>query len=198
LLKNNGFQGTSPTLAAYAAVGGTTLTRDTANPLSSAITSSLKVSVPSGTTGFVGFSNAGYNGVPVTAQEYACYFFVKGAYSGTITLSLVGASSGIVYASENITVTSTASEFTYVNTSFSSTQSPDGNNVWQLTFDGSKVAGGALWFSLVQLFPVTYHTRYNGIRLDVGNFLEAMNPSFLRFPGGNNLYVVLTFQERSC
>lgn len=29
--------------------------------------------------------------------------------------------------------------------------------------------------------------RFNGIRADVGNFLEAMGPSFLRFPGGNNL-----------
>jgi alpha-N-arabinofuranosidase len=132
----------------------------------------------------------------VTAQEYVSYFFVNGAYSGTITLSLIGASSGVVYASENITVTSTASKFTSVETSFLSTQSPDGNNVWQLTFDGSQVAGGALWFSLVQLFPATYHARYNGIRLDVGNFLEDINPSFLRFPGGNNLWVLLLFLQR--
>jgi alpha-N-arabinofuranosidase len=126
-------------------------------------------------------------------------------------LSLVGASSGIVYGSENITVNSVAGSFTSVETGFLSTGSPDGNNVWQLTFDGSTAAGGALWFSLVQLFPVTYHARfvciflvlyrlvdnfrYNGIRLDVGNFLEDMNPSFLRFPGGNNLWVFPTCQQ---
>jgi alpha-N-arabinofuranosidase len=74
-------------------------------------------------------------------------------------LSLVGSSSGIVYAAQNVTVQSTSSGFTYVSTTYPSSQSPDGNNVWQLTFDGSKVAGGALWFSLVQLFPVTYHQR---------------------------------------
>ncbi|KAF8860525.1 glycoside hydrolase family 51 protein [Acephala macrosclerotiorum] len=187
LLKNNGFQGTSPTISPYGSVGGTTITRDTSTPLTSAITSSLEVSVPSGTTGYVGFSNAGYNGVPVNLDTYANYFWVKGAYSGIVTLELVGASSGTVYASQNLTITSVAGNFTYIATTFASTQSPDGNNVWQLTFDGSKVAGGSLWFALPQLFPVTYHARYNGIRLDVGNFLEAMNPSFLRFPGGNNL-----------
>jgi len=159
LLKNNGFQGTSPGLTAYAAVGGTTLTQDTANPLSSAITSSLKVSVPSGTTGQVGFSNSGYNGVPVNSDTYANYFWIKGTYSGTVTLELVGASSGIVYASKTVTVASNSSSFTYYETTYTSSQSPDGNNVWQLTFNGSEVAGSALYFGLVQLFPVTYHQR---------------------------------------
>jgi alpha-N-arabinofuranosidase len=187
MLKNNGFQGNSPGLTAYAAVGGVTISQDTATPLSTAITSSLKVSVPAGTTGQVGFSNSGYEGVPVNADTYANYFWMKGTYSGTVTLSLVGASSGIVYANKSITVASTSSSFTYYETTYPVTQSPDGNNVWQLTFDGSKVAGSALWFDLVQLFPVTFHERYNGIRNDVGNFLQAIEPSFLRFPGGNNL-----------
>lgn len=92
-----------------------------------------------------------------------------------------------MYASKNVTVASVAASFTYVDTTFASTQIPDGNNVRQLTFDGSKVAGSSLWFSLPQLFGVTYHARYNGIRMDVGNFLAAIKPSFLRFPGGNNL-----------
>ncbi|KAE9362634.1 glycoside hydrolase family 51 protein [Stipitochalara longipes BDJ] len=187
LLKNNGFQGTSPTLAAYTAVGGTTLTLDTAVPLTSAITKTLKVTVPSGTTSLAGFSNAGYSGVPVNADTYQSYFWIKGIYSGTITISLIGSSSGIVYGTSNVTVTSTAGSWKYVTITFESSQSPDGDNVWQLTFDGEKVEGGSLWFGLVQLFPVTYHERFNGIRADVGNFLEAMAPSFLRFPGGNNL-----------
>lgn len=162
---------------------------DTTVPLTSAITKTLKVTVPSGTTGSVGFSNSGYSGVPVNADTYQSYFWVKGSYTGTITISLVGSSSGIVYGSSDITVTSTAAKFTYVTTTFASSQSPGGDNVWQLTFDGSKVAGSSLWFGLVQLFPVTYHERFNGIRADVGNFLEAIGPSFLRFPGGNNLSV---------
>ncbi|KAK6607674.1 alpha-n-arabinofuranosidase a [Botrytis cinerea] len=187
LLRNNGFQGTNPGLTAYAAVGGTNLTVDTANPLTKALPRSLKVSVPSGTTGQVGFSNAGYLGVPVNADTYANYFWIKGSYSGSVTLSLVGVASGTVYATKTITVNSVATSFTYYETTYQSTQAPDGNNVWKLTFDGAKVAGSALNFGLPQLFPVTFHKRYNGIRNDVGNFLQALEPSFFRFPGGNNI-----------
>jgi hypothetical protein len=32
-------------------------------------------------------------------------------------------------------------------------------------------------------------TSYNGLREDVASFLAEIEPSFLRFPGGNNLYV---------
>ncbi|KAJ3103306.1 hypothetical protein HK100_004229 [Physocladia obscura] len=188
LLRNNGFQGSSQSLLAYAAVGsGASISIDTSTALSSAIKSTLKVSVVAGTTGYVGFSNEGYLGVPVNADTYSNYFWMKGAYSGTIILELVGNYSGTVYASKNISVTTSADEFSYFNTSYASTQSPDGSNVWRLRFDASKVSGSAIWFSLPQLFPSTYHGRSNGLRQDVGNFLEAMNPTFLRFPGGNNL-----------
>lgn len=159
MLRNNGFQGTNPGLTAYAAVGGTTLTVDTANPLTSALPSSLKVTVPSGTSGQVGFTNAGYLGVPVNDDTYANYFWIKGAYSGAVTLSLVGVSSGTVYASKTIRVNSVATSFTYYETTYTSTQAPDGNNVWKLTFDGAAVAGNALYFGLPQLFPVTFHER---------------------------------------
>jgi alpha-N-arabinofuranosidase len=144
----------------------------------------------------VGFSNSGYNGltnatagIPVNDDTYASYFWMKGAYSGIINLKLVGAASGIVYASQNVTVTSTASAFSYHElTNWKSTQSPDGNNLWVLTFDSSLVASGeSLWFGLPQLFGVTYHDRYNGLRKDIATFLEQIGGSFLRFPGGNNM-----------
>jgi alpha-L-arabinofuranosidase len=147
-------------LTAYAAVGDVTLSVDSANPLTTAITSSLKVSVPSGTTGQVGFSNSGYLGVPVNDETYANYFWMKGDYSGSVTLQLVGVSSGTVYASNTIRVDSVSTHFTYYQTTYASAQAPDGNNTWTLTFDGASVAGGALYFDLVQLFPVTYHARF--------------------------------------
>ncbi|KAL7650490.1 hypothetical protein ACMYSQ_010272 [Aspergillus niger] len=187
VLRNNGFQGDDPGLTAYSAVGNVTISQDTANPLSSAITSTLKVAVPSGATGYVGFANEGYDGVPVLGTDYDNYFYMKGDYSGTVNLRLVGNSSGIIYADHNITVASTRSNFTYYETSFSSSVSADAHNVWQLRFDASKVAGSSLNFGLVQLFPPTYNSRYNGLRDDVASFLADIKPSFLRFPGGNNL-----------
>ena len=147
-------------MTAYKAVGGVTISQDTSNPLSSAINSSLKVSVPSGTTGWVGFANTGYLGVPVIETTYQTYFWIKGDYSGTINLRLVGTVSGIVYASQNITVDSVSSEFTYHETAFTSSTSPDGNNEWELLFEGSKVEDSSLNFGLVQLFPPTFHARY--------------------------------------
>lgn len=159
MLRNNGFQGDDPGLTAYSAVGDVTISQDTSEPLSSAITSSLKVSVPSGATGYVGFANEGYDGVPVLDATYDNYFYMKGDYSGTVNLRLVGNSSGIVYADHNITVASTTSNFTYYETSFTSSVSADANNVWQLRFDASKVAGSSLNFGLVQLFPPTYNSR---------------------------------------
>ncbi|GAT21099.1 LOW QUALITY PROTEIN: alpha-L-arabinofuranosidase E [Aspergillus luchuensis] len=151
VLRNNGFQGDDPGLTAYSAVGNVTISQDTANPLSSAITSTLKVAVPSGATGYVGFANEGYEGVPVLGTDYDNYFYMKGDYSGTVNLRLVGNSSGIIYADHNITVDSTSTNFTYYETSFSSSVSADAHNVWQLRFDASKVAGSSLNFGLVQL-----------------------------------------------
>jgi alpha-N-arabinofuranosidase len=147
-------------LTAYAAVGGTTIARDTTIPLYTAITSSLKITVPSGSTSYVGFSNSGYGGVEVNLDTYANYFWIKGAYSGIVQLQLVGSTSGIIYAIQNLTITSVTSEFTYIVTKFTSLQSPDRNNVWRLLFDGSQVAGSSLWFSLPRLFGVTYFARF--------------------------------------
>ncbi|KAL4895282.1 glycoside hydrolase superfamily [Aspergillus ambiguus] len=160
---------------------------DNINPVSDAITSSLQVQVMPYETKFVGFSNSGYNGIPVVNATYRCEFWILGAYSGPITLQLVGSSSGIVYANKNISVDSFFGEFTRYETYFNSSASPDGNNEWRLLFDGSKADGGSLNFGLPQLFPPTYHSRDNGLREDVAIVLEQIKPSFLRFPGGNNL-----------
>jgi len=182
--------------------------------LSTAITRSLKVSVPAGATGQVGFANAGYLGVPVNADTYANYFWVKGNYTGPVTLSLYGPS-GKVYANKTLTITSNSNAFTYYETTYASTQSYESNNAWKLNFNASLVAGSALYFDLIQLFPITYHSRYapspkncssferhsltclryNGLRKDVATYLEQINPSFLRFPGGNNMYTCKNNQQ---
>lgn len=159
LLQNNGFQGPNITLVAYDAIGDATLAVDTENPLSTAITRSLKVSVPEGASGEVGFSNAGYWGIPVNEDEYWNSFYIKGDYTGPITLRLVGAASGTVYASNTINVVSNSSEFSYIETKYTANQAPDGNNLWTLTFNASSVAGSELYFDLFQLFHSTFNNR---------------------------------------
>ncbi|KAJ3347640.1 hypothetical protein HDU83_001906 [Entophlyctis luteolus] len=142
LLQSNGFQGSNPSLAAFAAVGdGVSLSIDTSTPLSTAITRTLKVSIAHGVSGLVGFSNGGYGGVPVNYDTYRTSFWIRGAYNGTVLVELVGNSTGIVYGASTVNVTSDASSYSQFSTSFASSQSPDGNNVWRLRFDGAQVAG---------------------------------------------------------
>lgn len=83
---------------------------------------------------------------------------MKGDYNGNVTLSLYGPS-GTVYASNTIAVTSNSSAFSHFETTYTSSQSYESNNAWKLTFDAGAVAGSALYFDLVQLFPTTYKTR---------------------------------------
>ncbi|KAJ5175314.1 uncharacterized protein N7482_001191 [Penicillium canariense] len=187
LLQNNGFQGSSLGMTSYAPVGDAQISRDTSKPVSTAIKSSLSVSVPEDATSYVGFANTGYNGVPVMNTTYNTSFWMMGDYSGAINIQLLGSHSGIVYADHNLTVQSTAAKFTQFSTTFDSKPSPDGDNEWHLTFDGSKVAGSSLSFGYIQLFPPTYHDRENGLRKDLATVLAEVNPTVLRFPGGNNI-----------
>ncbi|KAJ5580827.1 Glycoside hydrolase superfamily [Penicillium hetheringtonii] len=187
LLQNNGFQGSSLGMTSYAPVGDVKITRDTSEPVSEAIKSSLRVDVPDKTTEYVGFANTGYKGIPVTNSTYRSSFWMKGDYSGIVHLQLVGSRNGIIYASHNLTVNSTSSQFVQYKTSFNSTQSHDGDNEWHLTFNGSKVAGDSLNFGYIELFPPTYHDRENGLRDDLATVLDKANLTFLRFPRGNNI-----------
>ncbi|KAK0644732.1 putative alpha-L-arabinofuranosidase A [Lasiodiplodia hormozganensis] len=187
LLRNNGFQGDDQTLTAYGAVGDTTLSVDSGNPLTSAIPHSLAVAVPDGSTGQVGFSNEGYWGILVNADVYFSSFFIKGDYSGQVTIKLVGKDSGTEYASHSIDVSSNGGAYTYYQCNFPVKQAPDGNNLWTLTFDGGKTAGSTLHFDLVTLYPTTFHNRPNGLQPAIANVLDDMGGTFLRFPGGNNL-----------
>ena len=143
--------------------------------------------MPEGVTDYVGFANTGYNGIPVHNQTYNSSFWMMGNYSGIINLQLIGSHSGIVYADHNLTVNSTDSGFTQFKTSFASTSSPDGDNEWHLTFDGSKTAGSSLNFGYIQLFMPTHHERENGLREDLAKVIQKAEPKFLRFPGGNNI-----------
>ncbi|KAJ5730448.1 uncharacterized protein N7483_004956 [Penicillium malachiteum] len=187
ILRNNGLQGTAPDLTAWGAVGDATIAIDFDNPLTTAIPHTLRLDVASGTSGTVGVTNTGYWGIPVDGSEHQTYFWIKGDISGDITASLVGNGTGTIYGSTSIPVSSTSDNFTYVDASLSTEKAPNGDVYFELSLDGAEVAGSSLYFGLVQLFPTTYKDRYNGLQPRIANVLEAVEASFLRFPGGNNL-----------
>lgn len=44
---------------------------------------------------------------------------------------------------------------------------------------------GEVWFDMISMFPEnTFRNRENGMRKDLGEMLEELQPKFLRFPGG--------------
>ncbi|OJZ92932.1 glycoside hydrolase family 51 protein [Aspergillus luchuensis CBS 106.47] len=187
LLQNPGLQGTTPNLTAWAAVGDATIAIDGDSPLTSAIPSTIKLDVADDATGAVGLTNEGYWGIPVDGSEFQSSFWIKGDYSGDITVRLVGNYTGTEYGSATITHTSTADNFTQASVKFPTTKAPDGNVLYELTVDGSVAAGSSLNFGYLTLFGETYKRRENGLKPQLANVLADMKGSFLRFPGGNNL-----------
>lgn len=159
MLQNNGFQGSSPDLTAYKPIGHTKIKLDTENPVSQAINASLQVSVPLNATGFVGFANTGYKGIPVVEQTYSTSFWVQGKYDGTVRVQLVGVKTGEVYSSQDLTVNSEDTKFQKFSATLQSRASPDGDNDWRVLVDARKAKGKSLNFGLVELFPPTYHGR---------------------------------------
>ncbi|OGM40793.1 alpha-N-arabinofuranosidase A [Aspergillus bombycis] len=187
LLRNNGLQGSNPDLTAWAAVGDATIAVDTQNPLTEAIPHSLKLDVKQGASGAVGFTNEGYWGVPVDGSEFLNTFWIKGDFSGDITVRLVGNNTGTEYGSTKISQSSNSGNFTQVTAKIPTKKAPDGAVLYELTLDGASVGGSSLNFGLFELFPQTYKSRSNGLKPQVAQPLADMKGSFLRFPGGNNL-----------
>ncbi|KAL4809877.1 glycoside hydrolase superfamily [Aspergillus unguis] len=186
LLRNNGFQGANPGLVGYKSVGQTEIMRSL-TPVSPAIQSSLAVLARGDAEGLVGFANIGYDGVPVDDALYRTSFYMKGDYEGPVVLRLVGTENGTVYGSRNLTVTSSKQTWEKHQTTIEAKASDVGANEWQVLFDAAIAKGKILKFGLVELFPPTFNNRSNGLRADIAQVVADLNPSFLRFPGGNNL-----------
>ncbi|PYI01093.1 Arabinosidase A [Aspergillus sclerotiicarbonarius CBS 121057] len=187
MLQNPGLQGTTPNLTAWAPVGDATIAIDGNNPLTAAIPSTIKLEVSENATGAVGLTNEGYWGIPVDGTESQSSFWIKGDYSGNITIRLVGNYTGIEYGSTTFTHTSTAHNFTQATAKFPTTKAPDGNVLYELTVDGSVAAGSSLNFGYLTLFGETYKSRENGLKPQIAKVLADVKGSFLRFPGGNNI-----------
>ena len=124
----------------------------------------------------------------VQVQPYNGSFWVKGAYNGSFTASLVSAITNDTFGSVSIPSKQSSSGWTqYSYTLKPDMAAPNSNNSFVLTFDNSGAPDGSLDFNLISLFPPTYKNRPNGMRKDLMEALAGVHASFLRFPGGNNL-----------
>ncbi len=152
---------------------------------SEAIKNSLRVTVTTASASSpAGVENAGYWGIAVRPHSvYTGSLWAKTDASGLpLTISLQNDQTGVVAASATVDgLTSDWKRYTYT---LKTSEIPvTSNNHLILTI--AKPA--TVWLDLVSLFPPTYHNRPEGDRADLMNLLAAMQPHFLRLPGGNYL-----------
>jgi alpha-N-arabinofuranosidase len=160
-------------------------TPDSATGPGAALPYSLKLIVERASAAApAGIANAGYWGVPVRpATAYRGSFYAKSSGdSGPIHIALVNDNTGFEAARADIPALTTNWK-PYHFTLTSSAEQP--SSLYRLVITTDRP--GTLWFSLVSLFPPTFHDRPNGNRIDIMEKLAAMHPTFLRFPGGNYL-----------
>ena len=146
---------------------------------------SLRVTVSKATTGSpAGIENDGYWGIPVRPHAvYTGSFYAKTDAPGLpVTVTLENDRTGVVAASA--TVTGLTGEWKQFACTLKTGDVPvSSNNHLILTI----ARPATVWFNLISLFPPTYHARPGGNRADIMNLLAAMQPKFLRLPGGNYL-----------
>jgi alpha-N-arabinofuranosidase len=132
-----------------------------------------------------GVQNDGYWGIPVRPDTtYQASFYAKAdtAAIGAVTISIVRNSTGETLASATVPAIGTAWK-QYSATLKTGNVAVSAANHLVLSVEKP----GTLWLDLVSLFPPTYKGREHGFRIDLMEKLAAMNPAFLRLPGGNYL-----------
>ncbi len=152
---------------------------------SAALPHSLKVSVTAATAANpAGVQNDGCWGIAVRPRTtYTGAFYAKTDSIGVpITVSLVNDQTGATAASTTVAGLTGAWQ-QYKFSLRAGELPPTANNHLLLTIPRP----ATVWFDLVSLFPPTYHDRVNGNRIDLMEKMAAMNPKFLRLPGGNYL-----------
>lgn len=192
LIRNRAFQGSTEfpsTIAPWEAVGDAKLTlQNTTPPLSWALPTSVQVAPSDGSLigGVIGLQNPGWWGISVKPQPYSGSFWVLGSHSGKFTAKLQSTATSHVWAS--VDIKSKSQKGKWVEHKFQlhpKVAAPNTNNTFVIEFQANQ---GPVNFNLISLFPPTYKNTPNGNRPDLMEGLKNLKPSFLRMPGGNNMY----------
>jgi len=166
--------------------GACNIALDESAPINEALTTCLKLDVPSAGNGRAGIANEGFWGIPVKPDTtYRASFYAKadGASPGPLTVGIESNDGKTVFAQAKVSgITGKWGQYTVTLTTSKDAQPSTDNR-----FVISTQSPGTYRFNLVSLFPPTWHDRPNGNRTDIMQLLADMKPTFLRLPGGNYL-----------
>jgi alpha-L-arabinofuranosidase len=160
---------------------------DKATGPSTAIPHSLKVSIrKADANNQAGAANTGYWGMAVRSNEtYQCSFYARSdaGLTGPLVARLASDRTGAVLAQAS--VPAITGEWQQYKLALKTGTVPivNAENHFELAASHS----GSFYLSMVSVFPPTYHDREYGLRPDLMEKLAAMQPKFLRLPGGNYL-----------
>jgi alpha-L-arabinofuranosidase len=153
-----------------------------ANPMNAASSRSLAMTLtPSeNSEGRVALVNSGYWGIGVHGgTAYRLKFHLRPeSFDGQLAASLETKEGEVLARHDFGRIQPGASWKQFTATLKAEGTDPKARFV--LSFRGQ----GVLQVDWVSLFPPTYKNRPNGLRLDLAKYLEALKPSFIRYPGG--------------
>lgn len=157
-----------------------TMSLDTVRPLDAATPRSLRLEARSVASGRVAVVNEGYWGIAVrrgAAYRLSLYAHRSAQGPGAITVSLED-SRGKVYARAVLTGLSEEWKRQHCRLTAQG-DDPSARLVLSVTTPGT------LWLDTISLFPIdTWKHRPNGLRADLAGHVAALQPAFVRFPGG--------------
>ncbi len=161
-----------------------TMALDSSQPVNASLPIALKLTI-AGSGGKAGIANDGYWGIPVRPNtRYRASFYAKAApdFQGPVTAGIESSDGKTLFA-HAVVPRLTTDWKRYSVTLQTGKAVPSTTNRFVLSASNT----GTVWFSLTSLFPPTYHNRPNGTRPDLMELMGAMQPAFLRLPGGNYL-----------
>jgi alpha-N-arabinofuranosidase len=151
---------------------------------SAALPTSIKLTLKVGNGDQAGIANSGYWGMGVKpSTNYAGSFYAKSEQARTAHVLLISDENGEAVAKTDVAIAGYAwKQYTFKMSSAAKTVASAAYHL-EVLFDQS----GTVELQLVSLMGPTYHDRPNGNRSDLMGMMAAMNPHFLRLPGGNYL-----------
>jgi alpha-L-arabinofuranosidase len=159
----------------------TALTIDTERTINKENRQSLFVRVSSyGKSGYGGAIAEGFSGIPIQkGEQYELFMYIRGRRLSSVA---IGLRDSMAYRplSDIYRIQTMWGDWTKVRHTFTATE-----NARNAVLVFSTDSGAAFNMDMVSLFPKkTWKGRPNGLRPDLMEAIAALNPKFVRFPGG--------------